>query len=134
MNEDRKPRANLIDWMARAAVALFLLIPGLEKFSSEPDWVTMFARIGLGQWFRVFTGVLEVVGAVLFVLPRSMRLGAAMMIVVMVGAMAAHIFILGDPVSSIVPAILIAAIVVVYRRSCEANQEVSLRLDGTDTN
>jgi putative oxidoreductase len=57
-------------WIPRSAVALLFLAPGWSKFSAHGVWVRMFDQIGLGQWLRVFTGALQVGGAVLLLIPR----------------------------------------------------------------
>jgi putative oxidoreductase len=75
--------------------------------------VRIFARIGLGQWFRVATGLIEVAGGALLILPITKRLGAAVLAITMVGACVAHITVLHDPLTSIVPAVLGGIAVVV---------------------
>src|SRR2546430_2861644 len=37
------------------------------------EWVRIFDRIGLGQWFRYFTGALQVTGALLVLIPRDRK-------------------------------------------------------------
>ena len=73
--EESHPRVNLTDWMIRLGVAIVFLIAGAEKFSANPNshWVSMFNQIGLGEWLRYFTAVVELVGAVLLLVPRSYR-------------------------------------------------------------
>src|SRR5580765_437079 len=66
--EETHPRVNLADWMIRLGVAIVFLIAGAEKFSAtnpNSHWVSMFNQIGLGEWFRYFTAVVEVLGAAL---------------------------------------------------------------------
>jgi len=43
------------DWTTRAAIALAFASFGVEKLFGS-NWVPLFAQIGLGQWFRYFTG------------------------------------------------------------------------------
>ena len=69
--------------------------------------VDEFARIGLGQWFRYFTGVLEFVSAVLLLVPSLAVFGALALAVTMTGAIFAHLFVLGG--SPAVPMILLAS-------------------------
>jgi len=59
----KPPRPPPAFWVIRFSVALIFVSFGLDKFDSRPgsEWVLIFTRIGLGQWFRVFTGVVEVV-------------------------------------------------------------------------
>src|SRR6185369_10230460 len=64
--EETHPRVNIADWMIRLGVAIVFLIAGAEKFSAtnpNSHWVSMFNQIGIGEWFRYFTAVIEVRGA-----------------------------------------------------------------------
>jgi hypothetical protein len=45
--------------------------------------------------FRIGSGSIERLGAILFLIPRTARLGAAIIAVFMVGALLSHIFVLG---------------------------------------
>jgi hypothetical protein len=47
----------LSSWMSRGAVSVAFIFFGVDKFS--PGWVQLFQQIGIGQWFRYFTGVGE---------------------------------------------------------------------------
>jgi hypothetical protein len=69
--------------------------------------VQMFGTIGLGQWFRYVTGGLEVISAVLLLVPSLARFGALALAVTMVGAILTHLFIVGG--SPAVPIALLAA-------------------------
>ena len=63
----------------------------------------MFDAIGLGQWFRYVTGSVEVLGAVLLLIPRTSGLGALLLVGTMLGAIATHLFIIGgSPVPALV--------------------------------
>ena len=57
--------------------------------------VQLFGVIGLGQWFRYVTGTIEVVSAVLLLIPSVAAYGAAALAVTMVGAIITHLFIIG---------------------------------------
>jgi hypothetical protein len=57
--------------------------------------VEMFEKVGVGQWFRIVTGALEVSGAILLLIPRLTFYGAALLLLVMVGAVTAHLTVLG---------------------------------------
>ena len=86
-----------------------------------------FATIGLGQWFRVVTGVVEIAGAVALLVPGLASLGALWLGGTMVGAVATHLFVLHtSPVPAIVLGVLNA--LVVYLRRDDA-----LQRPGADT-
>lgn len=81
---------------------------GLDKFDSRAnnEWVSIFARIGLGQWFRVVTGGAEVAGAILLLPRLTSRVGAAILAATMLGAAVAHLTVLADPLTAVVPLVL----------------------------
>ena len=76
-----------------AAVAF--LAAGGAKLTGSPMMVSEFQAIGLGQWFRYLTGILEIGGAIALVLPRAAYYGAVLLVTVMTGALAAHLIRLG---------------------------------------
>lgn len=101
-------RDRLGDWVLRAGVALAFLLFGMDKFPSGPDaaWVRFYREIGVGQWFRHFTGVVEVAGAMLVLIPKTARAGLALLAVTMACAALIVCFRLGRPADSIVSAFL----------------------------
>jgi hypothetical protein len=42
----------------------------VRSFPNGTEWVGLFRQIGLGQWFRYFTGAVEILGGVLVLVPR----------------------------------------------------------------
>jgi uncharacterized membrane protein YphA (DoxX/SURF4 family) len=80
--------------------------------------VDLFSQIGLGQWFRVVTGVVEVTGAVALLIPGLASIGALWLGGTMVGAVATHLFVLH---TSPVPAIVLGSLnaLIVYLRRDE---------------
>ncbi len=102
----------------RISVALVFAGTGLEKFSSDPTsyWVHVFADIGLGQWFRYFTGVVETLGGLLFLIPRATTLGAALLVASMVGAMVVHIAVFKHPADSLFPGLYLVGVVIAYAK------------------
>src|SRR5947208_3549241 len=118
-----RPRADLTGWMLRAGVMIFFLAFGADKFASGPgnSWVGIFARIGLGQWFRIVTGVIEVGGAVLYLFPATCKVAAVILGLTMIGAIVAHVTVLGDPGASAMPAVvLVATVLIAVRPEAEA--------------
>ena len=55
----------------------------------------MFDQIGFGQWFRYFTGVVEVVGALLLLVPATRLLGVFLLACTMCGALLVHLLVTG---------------------------------------
>src|SRR5437016_3096417 len=79
----------LIMWVARVAIALAFVFIGTMKFNNNPNgmWVKIFEQIGFGQWFRYFTGAMQITGALLLLTRWTLTVGAAMLACTMVGAM-----------------------------------------------
>ena len=108
---------DFVSWLPRAGVAMFfVLIVGLDKMSTDPHgpWVKTFDQIGLGQWLRYVTGVIQISGGLLFLMPRTMTIGALLLGGTMVGAMAAQAFFLHSPASALLPGGLLVLIVAVW--------------------
>src|ERR1035438_8665502 len=111
MNDER--HIDYTGWFLRGCVAVAFVYIGLDKFDEAPngEWIRIFERIGFGQWFRHATGVIEIAGGILFVPPRTYRVGAVLLGGAMAGAIVAHLTVLHDPILSIVPLILLVVVV-----------------------
>jgi len=114
---DRVPAFDTIGWVLRLAAAAVFVAVGLSKLRSDPFWVQMFARIGLGDWFRYLTGALQVTGGLLFLIPRAAYAAAVLTGGTMLGAVAVHLFVLGTGVAgAIIPFVLLVFLVTVALR------------------
>jgi putative oxidoreductase len=82
-------------WILRGLLAATFLAAGGAKLAGAQVMVAVFAKIGIGQWFRIVTGLLEVSGGILLLVPRLTFYGAALLLPVMVGAVAAHLTVIG---------------------------------------
>ena len=72
-----------------------LLLSGTLKLAGVPMMVEMFGHIGFGQWLRYLTGAIEVVGAILLLVPSLARFGAVPLAATMFFAVLTHLFVLG---------------------------------------
>jgi putative oxidoreductase len=95
-------------WVLQGLAAAAFLAAGGSKLAGAPRMVEVFGKLGAGQWFRYLTGGLEVIGAIGLLMPRTAFYGASLLAVVMVGAVVAHLAILGG---SPVPALVLLVIV-----------------------
>jgi putative oxidoreductase len=101
----------------KALVTLAFVAAGLAKLAGADMMVATYDAIGVGQWFRYVTGVIEVGAAILLWVPGKQIFGAGLLAATMVGAVLAHIVILGT--DTMLPAIvlgLLAAIVAYTHR------------------
>jgi putative oxidoreductase len=92
-------------WTLSGLVALAFLGAGGAKLGGVPAMVEMFNKVGLGQWFRYVTGLLEVAGAIGLLIPRYAFYAAVLLAMVMVGAIIAEVAVIGD--SPAPPAVLL---------------------------
>jgi putative oxidoreductase len=99
-----EPRNKITDLVLRGGIALCFLLFGAEKFPSGPGtpWVKLFQEIGFGQWFRYLTGVVEILGGVLVLIPFTARAGLALLCATMAAAALLLDFRIGRPGDSII--------------------------------
>jgi uncharacterized membrane protein YphA (DoxX/SURF4 family) len=107
---------NIILWVLQVAAALMFLMAGSSKLLGNPMMVGMFQTIGIGQWFRYLTGGLEVVGAILLLIPALAGLGGALLVLVMIGAVATHLFIIGGSPAIPIVLLVVTALIAWGRR------------------
>jgi len=92
-------------------VALVFAVFGLEKLAGT-QWNALFDALGFGRGFQYLTGVFQLGGAALLLIPRAARLGGALIASTMVGAMVANLFLLNTGIAgAVVPAMLLALVI-----------------------
>jgi len=90
----QRGRASLIAlWLTQVALALMFLMAGGSKLAGVPAMVTMFDTIGLGQWFRYVTGVIEFTSGIALLVPSAAIFGALLLIPTMLGAIVTNVFV-----------------------------------------
>src|SRR3982075_2699358 len=82
-------------WTLSGLVALAFIGAGGGKLAGTAVMVELFDKVGLGQWFRYFTGLVEVAAGIGLLIPRYAFYAAVLLAVVMIGAIIAHVTILG---------------------------------------
>jgi uncharacterized membrane protein YphA (DoxX/SURF4 family) len=118
---------NVLLWVLQIAAAGMFLMVGFLKLSGNPQLVGLFEAIGLGQWFRYLTGTLEVVGAILLLIPRTSGLSALMLAAVMACAVGTHIFIVGGSPLMAIILLVVTSLVAWGRRQRTMNLLTGLR-------
>lgn len=94
-------------WGVRILLALAFGAAGAAKLAGVPQMVSNFEAMGFGQWFRYFTGAVELLGVVLILLPRTSFFGGLWLGGTMVGAVVTHLFLIGG---SPIPAMVLGAL------------------------
>jgi len=85
---------NIALWTLQVLAALAFVAAGSGKLLGAPAMIALFDAVGVGQWFRYVTGSLELLGALLLIVPRKAAFGAALLAAVMAGAVVAHLTVL----------------------------------------
>jgi putative oxidoreductase len=102
---------NIALWSLQVLLAAAFLMAGASKLAGVEIMVKQFEAIGLGQWFLYLTGGLEVVAAILLLIPRTGGYGALLLVPIMLGAAAAHVVVFKN--SPAVPLVLLGLSAVV---------------------
>ncbi|UNK49891.1 DoxX family protein [Lysobacter sp. S4-A87] len=96
-------------WGVRILLALAFAAAGVAKLTGAPQMIQVFEAVGFGQWFRYVTGVVELLGAALLLVPATGFYGGLLLSATMVGGVATHLFLIGgNPVPALVLALLSA--------------------------
>jgi len=85
----------IIAWICRVAAAVILLQTLFFKFTAAPESVYIFTKVGLEPWGRIGSGMVELIAAILILIPRTTWLGAGLALAVMAGAIFSHLTVLG---------------------------------------
>jgi len=85
----------IVGWICRIAAAAILLQTLFFKFTAAPESVYIFTKVHAEPWGRIGSGVVELIAAVLLLLPRTVWLGATLALGVMAGAILSHLTVLG---------------------------------------
>ena len=104
-------------WIISAFLAYVFLRQGIAKFSDTSGWARAFRLWHYPDWFRVLIGVIEISAALLLFIRRLAVVGAVMIVIVMLGGMATHIW-WGQPryVTSEMLPLVLATVVAVGRK------------------
>jgi putative oxidoreductase len=86
------------------------------KLAAVPSEVQLFAQIGLGQWFRVVTGVVQIVGAFALVYPGLASIGGLWLGFTMFCAAVANVVVLHTSPAPVIVLMLLNALIVYLRR------------------
>jgi putative oxidoreductase len=81
--------------ICRVLAALILLQTLYFKFTGAPESVYIFTKVGAEPVGRIGSGVVELLAAILLLVPRLNWLGAGLASGVMLGAIGSHLTVLG---------------------------------------
>ncbi|HEV2782267.1 MAG TPA: DoxX family protein [Actinophytocola sp.] len=105
---------NVALWILQVPLAAYLAYSGYTLFGD--DYVAKFDDIGLGQWLRYVTGVLEIGGAIGLLIPPLCGLAAIGLALVMLGAVGTELFLVDNGDAVLPLTLMVAAAVVAWFR------------------
>ncbi|MDI2031368.1 DoxX family protein [Saccharopolyspora sp. TS4A08] len=76
----------IVLWVLQALLAVVFVMAAVPKFLGDPTMVATFEAVGVGQWLRYVTGVVEIAGAIGLLVPRFTGPAALGLVGVMIGA------------------------------------------------
>ena len=85
----------IISWVLRIVAAVLLLQTLFFKFTGAEESVYIFSQLGVEPWGRIATGCMELIAAVLILIPSTVIPGALLTIGIMTGAVISHFLKLG---------------------------------------
>jgi len=115
-------------WILRLVPAIILLQTLYFKFTAQPESVQLFTRIGMEPYGRIGTGVLELIAAILILIPRYTGYGAILGLIMMTGALYFHltkigIFFGGDAllfIYAVITFVCCALLIFIYKTRLES--------------
>ena len=103
-------------WILSGLVALAFLAAAGAKLAGASVMVELFDKVGLGQWFRYFTGLLEVAAGIGLLISRSASYAAVLLAIVMAGAFIAHVTVLRSSPAAPVVLFVLTGIIAYLRK------------------
>ena len=93
-------KGSIIQWLFRLTAAIILLQTLFFKFTAAEESVYIFSTLGMEPYGRIGSGIVELIAAILILIPRTTLLGALMGAGVILGAILSHLFVLGIEVKN----------------------------------
>ncbi len=87
--------AAIMSWICQLVAAAILLQTLYFKFTGAPESVYIFTTLGLEPWGRIGSGVVELIAAILLLIPATAGFGAVLALGVISGAIMSHLTKLG---------------------------------------
>jgi putative oxidoreductase len=115
-------------WILQGVVATAFFAAGAAKLAGAAFMVQLFDQIGVGQWFRYATGLVEIIGAVALIYPGLASIGGLWLGGTMFFGVLTHLFVLHtSPVPAIVLGLLNALIVYLRRDELASQLRVAAK-------
>ena len=86
---------NILSWFLRLVAAGILFQTLYFKFTSAEESVYIFAKLGIEPWGRIGSGVVELIAAIMLLIPSTVTVGAIISLGVISVAILSHLTKLG---------------------------------------
>jgi putative oxidoreductase len=106
-------RTEIFYWIARLVAAFIMMQTLYFKFTAAEESVFIFTTIGMEPWGRIGVGILELIAAILIIIPATVWAGSILAFGLMMGAMGMHLTLLGIEVKGDGGQLFIYALIVV---------------------
>lgn len=106
---------NIIAWILQALLAAAFIMSGFMKLKDLDKTVGMFGSMGMPAVVAYLVAGGELLGGIGLLIPRTVRLAALGLIIIMIGAVVVHATKIPDFIPKGLPAlVLLVLLVVVY--------------------
>ena len=86
---------NIVFLILRLLVAVILIQTLRFKFTGHPDSIYIFTQTGMEPYGRIAIGILELIAAILILIPKTIWLGALITLGILSGAIFFHLTKIG---------------------------------------
>ncbi|SDX53290.1 DoxX-like family protein [Lutibacter oricola] len=86
--------------LLRIIIAVILIQTLRFKFTAHPDSVYIFSKVGLEPFGRIGIGIIELIAAVLILIPKTIWAGATLTFGIIFGAIIMHLTQLGIEINN----------------------------------
>ena len=95
MNASLSTPTKVISWIFQLAAAGILLQTLFFKFTGAPESIYIFETVGMEPWGRYGSGIVELIAAILLLIPSKAWMGALIGLGTISGAIFFHLTVLG---------------------------------------
>lgn len=112
-------RLNVLLWTVQILLAATFVAVAVPRLAGTAATVETFDQIGVGQWLRYVTGVVELAGAIGLLIPRLAGAAALGLVGVMIGATVTNFLVLTPAMAALTILLGVASAFVAWARRAE---------------
>lgn len=94
----------VISWVFRILLSIGFLLASVGKLTSNVGVLEMFENWGYPDRFHLFIGVIELILAILILIPKTLKIAIIGITLILIGALFTHL--INDPISEIIRPII----------------------------